>query len=820
MNKTYTSKWNAALGAWVACSEITRRAGKTIATVLLVTAATSGAAWATNVTCTPDVNGSYLVGDVGGVYGNACNQVPATTGNPTVMGTNAGWYVLARSNLDTSSDQVQIGDADISYGGPNGFGVIGNQYLTHGSLNFNNVTAKLTNTGGGGGMNGLGTHSTLAINGVNFNLTSSATYTGGNSSGTVGSYGILAGSSVISGEGDPANNGKFSTITLTGTTVINQTTSGGAAKTPILNSGLRAIQGAPNDAGNGSSGKIDIQGTLNMALTGDRIEGIYVSGAASDATSGVEAVSQVILNNSNITLTRGTSTTASDSSAIKIGKTREVGTGKGLVVSNGALSINMGSTLGGTQPYMSSAIKMAVSGSQLLADGPNSSANINAVRSALAIGIDDWGSNVDSTGIQALLGKATVTTQSTTAPLVLVDSGQQNARVLFDNQSLLTAASNGYLIDIIKYRTSTTASSVQFDMNNGTTANGLTNQTYATSALNVGLNNASTWNLREKSNGDKTATYTTASMTAGSTLNAFKAGAAAFVMNGPLSSDASTINLVDGETNDVLTVQPSYTGSNGAILAVDTCLAASGAPSDVLKVVGNTSGTTVIKVTPSTAAPCTGADTTTTGDGKGILVVQVTGSSDAVFTLAGGTITQGNFTYHLVKVGTDWYLQSQALPVNGTVVVQKVVDVSSGAPPFSGTIPFTLTCTNPTLNQPGTITVSNNAGSSDPVTVPAGSSCSVTEGSTIPAAPTGYAWDTAAPIITPASASITAGGTQQYTITNKLVKQPVGPSGGGGPAQVPANSPWALGGLAVLLGLAVARRQRKERRDQASTIKD
>ena len=142
----------------------------------------------------------------------------------------------------------------------------------------------------------------------------------------------------------------------------------------------------------------------------------------------------------------------------------------------------------------------------------------------------DWGSNVDSTGIQALLGKATVTTQSTTAPLVLVDSGQQNDRVLFDNQTLLTAASNGYLIDIIKYRSSITASSVQFDMDHGTTANGLTNQTYPASTLNVGLNNASTWNLREKSNGDKTATYTTASMTAGSILNAFKAGAAAFVM--------------------------------------------------------------------------------------------------------------------------------------------------------------------------------------------------------------------------------------------------------------------------------------------------
>ncbi|WP_250845137.1 hypothetical protein, partial [Escherichia coli] len=100
---------------------------------------------------------------------------------------------------------------------------------------------------------------------------------------------------------------------------------------------------------------------------------------------------------------------------------------------------------------MSSAIKISLSGSELRANGPNSSADINATRSPLAIGIDDWRTSSDSRGIKASFGKATIKTQSMTAPLLLVDSGQQDAVLLFDRNSNLTAARDGYLVDIIKY---------------------------------------------------------------------------------------------------------------------------------------------------------------------------------------------------------------------------------------------------------------------------------------------------------------------------------------------------------------------------------
>ncbi|WP_021027351.1 DUF5979 domain-containing protein [Comamonas sp. B-9] len=749
MNKTYTSKWSAALGAWVACSEITKRAGKqtTVGAVLLCTAALAQAQ-----NCSQAADGSYLPGNSGADA--TCTVVPATAGLLTQPAT-ASFYLLARSNLD---GVLTIGNANVQAHVSGGYGGIGNQYATgpgapgarNASMQAGNITLDVATTDNA---TSIGSHSGVNISAANTNITAAMSYSGGNTTGGAAIYGVLAGSSVVSGEGGTGNtarNGTFTTVTLDNLT-LNQTSSGGT-KNPILNAGLRAIQGAYQDAGNGSSGKIEIKGRLGMSMTGARLEGIYVSGAA--ASSGGEAVSQVVLNDSTITLTR--SGAVADSSAIKIGKSRAIGTGKGLVTSQGAMQITMDPALGGSEPYMSPAIKLAVTGSQLLANGANSSANIQASRSALAIGIDDWGTSVDSQGIQAQFGKATLTTQSATAPLLLVDSGQQDVQMLFDKGSDLTAASNGYLVDIIQYRSSAAASSAQLSLDNASVARGLSNKSYVNSSLDIALNHASVWALAEKTNGDKTSTYTSFGMAAGSRLDAFKAGAGAFVMNGPVNSDASTTNLVDSEPNDVLTIQPSYSGSNAAVLAVDTCLGDSSAPSDVLKVVGDTSGSTVLKVTPAAGAACAGALTT----GNGILVVEVSGNSAATFTLDGGSIAQGSFVYALVKVGNNWYLQSRL--GTGSIVVRKEVNAPAGAAPFNGSIDFALSCDSGATHH-GSITVANNLGASSAITVPAGSQCALSE--TLPAAPAGYAWGPPAySAITP----VLAGQEQTATITNTL----------------------------------------------------
>lgn len=228
MNKVFMSKWSHALGAWIACSEITHRAGKIGAIVTLAAVAVPVHA----LDCTPDANGSYLVGNVS----PSCNNVPATT-SPTTLAPAAGFYVLTRSRL---TEALTIGDTDVTVAATGGFAGIGNQYATGNagaSINASNVKFNIR---ANGNVNGLGSHSAVNLTAKNVDLAINNAYTAGsNSSGGVASYGILTGSTVDSGEGSTYN-GRYTTVTLDNLKV-NQTATGGKTN-PILNNGIRAIQ--------------------------------------------------------------------------------------------------------------------------------------------------------------------------------------------------------------------------------------------------------------------------------------------------------------------------------------------------------------------------------------------------------------------------------------------------------------------------------------------------------------------------------------------------------------------------------------------------
>ena len=194
MNKVFMSKWSHALGAWIACSEITHRAGKIGAIVTLAAVAVPVHA----LDCTPDANGSYLVGNVS----PSCNNVPATT-SPTTLAPAAGFYVLTRSRL---TEALTIGDTDVTVAATGGFTGIGNQYATGNagaSINASNVKFNIR---ANGNVNGLGSHSAVNLNAKNVDLAINNAYTAGsNSSGGVASYGILTGSTIDSGEGSTYN---------------------------------------------------------------------------------------------------------------------------------------------------------------------------------------------------------------------------------------------------------------------------------------------------------------------------------------------------------------------------------------------------------------------------------------------------------------------------------------------------------------------------------------------------------------------------------------------------------------------------------------
>ena len=679
MNKVFMSKWSHALGAWIACSEITHRAGKIGAIVTLAAVAVPVHA----LDCTPDANGSYLVGNVS----PSCNNVPATT-SPTTLAPAAGFYVLTRSRL---TEALTIGDTDVTVAATGGFTGIGNQYATGNagaSINASNVKFNIR---ANGNVNGLGSHSAVNLNAKNVDLAINNAYTAGsNSSGGVASYGILTGSTIDSGEGSTYN-GRYTTVTLDNLKV-NQTATGGKTN-PILNNGIRAIQGAYQNSGNGSAGQVIINNQLDMTLTGNRSIGIYVSGNSSNlgdplqpGTNGSLTPKVVLNGDSNIAISKGSdsSTVVWDSHGIKLGKVRYAGEGSGILESHGALSIDT------TKALQGGGIKM-MRNSLLNAGYDTSSSTIKTNGYALEIGGHDDGARSNgkfeqaaSKGATATFRNAVFTTNGTSKDplitgavarndLIFVDQGQVDTQLSFSgDQTNLTSNPAGYILNVsgnyqapnyvyYAYAYDSTGadlgykafqgSSVTFNATDAgsmtglvtkgsvKTAEGQVADTTKQPTLNLNLQNGFTWNLAERNTGDtRTSTFDVLSMANGAKLNAFNnTGSATFVMRGDVNSTTSTVSMQDGKPGDVLTItsaldgtRGNYAGSNG-MLNLDTVLANDSSMTDKLTVTANTSGSTVIDVLNAGGA---GAMT-----GAGIKVVQVDGNSASTdFTLKNGAV--------------------------------------------------------------------------------------------------------------------------------------------------------------------------------------
>jgi autotransporter family porin len=443
--------------------------------------------------------------------------------------------------------------------------------------------------------------------------------------------------------------------------------------------GIRAIQN--NDGYTTGSGPYQVAtGTSSQAIV--RVDGTYTANINSGYGIGVYVSGQstasptmptVTLNNANITL-------SGSGNALKVGKTDRYssfirdgwGAGQLNFASGGMVNIDTSAATG-------EAIAIVYGGSVLDAS-TTASFNVNAQGSAIRIGNDILANalQASSAPITASFNNAVMRTSTATSPLIQVDPRQQDVRFTFTGTATdLAAPSNGYLINVLD-DSNAANSSVAASFAGGQIA-GLTNKATDTT-LNMTLA-STTWNLVEQTGGGKTSTFTSAALNSGSVLNAYTSGSAAFIMNGPVSASASTVNLTDGQANDVLTIANNYTASSAA-LTVDTCMGNDSAPSDVLVVQGDTSGNTTLTVSPlTTGAACQGALTT----GNGILVVQVDGNSAGTFTLAGTTITQGSFIYGLVKMGNNWYLQSVASTTdtsgtgsNGSSTLQRVPTTSTG----------------------------------------------------------------------------------------------------------------------------------------------
>lgn len=496
-------------------------------------------------------------------------------------------------------------------------------------------------------------------------------------------YGVLAGSSNNAGE-TAAFNGLYSRA-LFDNLDINMQSKTNVLGYPLL-VGIRAIQGANQQSGNGSAGYVDISNNLKInidAETNDAI-GIYISGSGDSG-----AVSQVHLNNSNITI----KSTSARANAIRLGKDFNVGLGVGQLYSKGAMVIDT------TKAPNDAAIDLIWQGALLDADEDTSSTTVIAGGSVLGIS-----GNFSQATAQTItsFNSFIASTTSTTANLIEVAANQKDYQLnVRGNNSLLTASNGGYIINVAGAQN--TPSTTTFNFSEGRML-GLTNKT-SFSTLNLNIDKAAKWILQTK-NGtvpSTTATCTQLDLKNSSEVLAYGSGGtpASFTLNGNINSIGGILNLSDGTAGDRLILQGNYVGSNGAAVQLDTFLGASGSASDMIVNDGGTiTGQTLLRIK-NTDTSNQGADTE---PGHGIKLINSINSgttTDDAFMLDasaanayefnGRTVVgAGAYAYSLYKgpnskstttedeysdseISDDWYLRSQLdkkTPVDPTIAPQ------------------------------------------------------------------------------------------------------------------------------------------------------
>lgn len=453
-------------------------------------------------------------------------------------------------------------------------------------------------------------------------------------------YGILAGSTVdagVSADSASFNSNHFATTTVKSADI--RLTGNGIG----LLSAIRAIQGAYRDSGTGPAGQVIIKNDLNIALDGGRQEAIYVSGKGIGASAVTSTV--ILEGNSTIKLSNAG---VSDNSAIKLGKSRTVGTGAGELYSYGHLDIDMTNSKG-------SAIKLAAYGSLLKADYDTSSTTIKTNGNALNVGQNDWGTRLDSSSISAYFKDAHFETSSKTDSLLKIFKNQEAVNLGFtgDKTNLHTSEdSSGWLLDVDQ------GSSADMTLSQKATMTGLVNKTDST--LNLAISDNAIWYLQSNKINDAdnfTSTLNEVKLENNGVLNSSKNS---FIILGNVQNTSGVIDLRgdnDATSYHTLTIDGNYVGNDGSLIKLGTHLADDTANTDRLIITGDSSGTSGVFIT-----NMAGAGNKTE---KGIEVISIEGNSNGKFTLANPNqvITAGAYDYTLVKGGNggeanNWYLTS------------------------------------------------------------------------------------------------------------------------------------------------------------------
>jgi len=593
MNKIYKLIWSKSLNLWVVCSELGKKSkskgggvtvlisalGLLAAPTVFAAQCTSLSGWAggnceiyENTNYTTNIGWSGVVGASGG----ANKKIVKSNTDSTL-----GDFII---NSNTSSIYPDYASS--------GFGV-NNGTLTANKLSvtLRPETGKLVRVFGATAFNGGEiTTKDLDVDLVFARETQSVI-------GPIESYAVQVGTAI---KGEDRSIGKTSKITVNNANlkITNTAATQDTYFIPGLGaynlSGIRLIRNEDNLGSNAifeSTGKVTINAfDSSTSNTGTYITGIYVSGDDNKA----------ILNDSAITIGKS----GQYSSALKIGKGRNTGTGGGTVESHGNMLLD--TTAESTAPT----VRLIGTGSKLIADYSTSSSEIKSANTAVLFGSYDYNTRYKSTDQEVLLKNAKINTTSTNASLILVNAGVTGAKMsVTGKDSLLTAASDGWLVEVEDpSKWSTNNAGLSFTLSENAKAQGLMNVSGA-STLDVNLDNGAIWELKSKTGlTEQRSTLTSFNLTSNAVLDAAtnltSADAAEYFVTVPLfNNDSGIINLDNGKYQDKLTIEGNYNGSGNATVKMNTIWNAPGneqgtnSESDVLRITGTATGmTTVIPV--------------------------------------------------------------------------------------------------------------------------------------------------------------------------------------------------------------------------------
>lgn len=405
------------------------------------------------------------------------------------------------------------------------------------------------------------------------------------------SYGVQVGTGII-GEDRLANEISRVKVRDANITVAHAPTTVSDGM-PYQLTGIRVIR---NEDLGGSKPIFESTGKVSLQVADDNpnsslgyVNGIYVSGVDS----------KVVLNDSDIAIGRGANGTG-----LRIGKTRQVGTGGSLIESNGAMKLT-------TSDNRAVGVRLIGSNNTFKANASNSRTTIEAAGVAVMFGADDLGiRDTNASNQQVLLKDADISTTST-GSLGVVEAKNRVANAtltLTGNQTNVRANDKTWLMNVTDRASLTVNASEQGQMS------GLTSRASG-SNLTVNLDNGFTWYLREHDNvrgaAVKQATLSELNLSHAAVLDAVTAktnGASDFTVSGNVKSTGGIINLANDRFNDVLTINGDYTG-NGGILKVNTHWDSPGhddgrnSSSDKLIIARDARGTTTVHAVKADGTP-------------------------------------------------------------------------------------------------------------------------------------------------------------------------------------------------------------------------